>query len=220
MDEWKRRFPAVVVIQRIEGGKAAQAADIKVLERWASTWCKEHVAALYDKLKKYIRKLDSRAENWKAPINELLSGTAELYAAALAQDIQARHQRAIQVVWRWEKRYGHQVSGYLRTLGTRRYIHQLREVMPLRRVGDPVLEQRERIRAAKQASAMRKRQSNHYRMTRMKRRLSTKKNTSRLQSSSLLYPVEPRGASLNRPQEFAEDLQRLCCPSRKKSIGA
>ena len=153
MDEWERRFPAVVVIQRIERGKAGQAADIKVLERWASPWCKEHVVALYGRLHKYIRKLDSRAENSKAPISELLSGTAELYAAALAQDIQARHQQAMQVVRRWEKRYGNEVSAYLRMLGNVDYIHQMREVMPLRGVGDPVLEQRERIKAAKQASA-------------------------------------------------------------------
>ena len=153
--KWEKQFPAVSIMQRIERGEAARAADIEALERFASPWCKKHATPIRKNLHTGLIKLDMRTELCNCRIPELRDGVAVLYAAVLAQDIQARHQRAMAVVRRWEKKHGQHVSAYFRALGNVKYIHRLREIMPLRRVGDPTLEQKKRIKDAKWASAKR-----------------------------------------------------------------
>jgi hypothetical protein len=158
--ELDRKFPAVAVMQRIERGGAARGTDIKILERWASPWSKEHSESLYQQLNKRLRQLDNRAELRKEPIEnlieELRDGVGALYAAVLAKEIQARHERALVAVHHWENGWGMHVSGYFSQLGNEEYIKRLLPILPLLRVGSPRLEQEKRIKKAKRASGARR----------------------------------------------------------------
>ena len=57
---WDSQFPAVAVMRRIEGGEPSRGADIVVLEKWASPWCKEHVFAGANELIKRLSSLEIR----------------------------------------------------------------------------------------------------------------------------------------------------------------
>lgn len=116
---WRRRkkFPAVAVMKRIERGGAAQASDIKVLKELASPWIKEHATPLYGLMNKRLRNLDMIANFRHERIDELWGLADVLYAGSLAKDIQARHERALAVVRRWENGWEAHVSGFLRWIG-------------------------------------------------------------------------------------------------------
>lgn len=143
-----RKYPAVAVMRRIETGGASSLADIDVLERLSSPWCEQHVKPRHDALIKSLAILQLNEDKKQA----LRTDSGALYSAVLAQDIEARHQRALTIVKSWNNAWGQHIAGYLETLGNTAYIRLLREEMPLRRVGDPEWKQSLRTKKAKQAS--------------------------------------------------------------------
>lgn len=156
--ELDKQFPAVAVMRRIQRGEAARAADIDALQEWVSPWCKEHVTSNAKELEKKLRLFDARqAELRKQGIDGLREQASALYAAVLAKDIQARHERVLaEVVRRWGSEWEDRVSMFFRFLGNADYIDHLLPILPLRNVCDLRSEQKNRIKAAKKASAARK----------------------------------------------------------------
>jgi hypothetical protein len=150
--QWDQEFPVVAVMRRMERGEAPRGEDIATLEPLASPWCRQHVSSDARELMKKLRSLDTRrAELRDERIDDLRQKAAALYAALLAQDIQARHERALHAVNRWNSGWGDHVAAYFRTLGNRVYIRRLRKVMPMPGVGDPEWAQKARMEKVRRA---------------------------------------------------------------------
>ena len=152
--QWDREFPPVAVMRRIERGEPARSSDGAILEALASPWCKQQVSPDAQVLIKKLRLLEvKRAELRGEGIDELCVKASTLYAAVLAQDIQARHQAALAVVRSWNSGWGQHISAYFSTLANADYIRRLRKIMPMQSVGDPEWAQKLRIKNAKEKSA-------------------------------------------------------------------
>jgi hypothetical protein len=155
-DVWETQFPAVAVMKRIEEGGAACATDIQVLEPLASEWCKTLAAKVWEPMCAGFKLLENNAALRKAGIDwvpELQEHATALYAAALAKDIQQRHERGVAVCLAWINGWGDCVSACLQTLANPVFIQQLQAVLPLRDVSAPALQQKKRKSAGKRRSA-------------------------------------------------------------------
>jgi hypothetical protein len=152
-----RQFPAVAIMQRIQQGCAPVAGDIKKLEPLASSWCKEHAIPVQAHLKRGLgRQLALQSNRLEQQlIDDVKNSVDVLYAALLAADVQAQHQRSMTAVAAWNREWDVIAAGFLRALGNERYIRTLREIIPLSRAGDPTFEQQLRKKAAKKASQKR-----------------------------------------------------------------
>jgi hypothetical protein len=157
-----RQFPAVGVMKRIQRGGLPAPSDIEVLEPLVKSRCGQQAFGARKKLVLCLKKLKARADmgrqDAQAEFEEITLASDSLYALLLAYDIQAQQKRELAdaVVCDWNGECGLRTSGFLRCLGNASYIKALRQIMPLPRVGDPVLERRIRAKHLRSARDLRK----------------------------------------------------------------